>query len=148
MPAKNETPWGPDGDIPGCIVPCDKCKQLRLRENATPGRWCRRCKYTHYDEYFGEGREQCIVDSAPCGSAEVHPAHDVIVIHGYNDDAGPCPGTDEAQADISALVLECQRLRAELTLWKRDSAFHRGYGSQGPCAELGHSYSQRNTEEN
>jgi hypothetical protein len=51
----NETPWSPDGDMPDCTVRCDKCKQLRLRESAAPGCWCRRCKYTHYDEYFGEG---------------------------------------------------------------------------------------------
>jgi len=86
MAADNETPWLPDGDISGCNIQCDKCKQLRLREGALPGGWCRRCKYTHYDEYFGKGGVNEMLLSCPSRLTEPHPAH------GYNDDAGSCPG--------------------------------------------------------
>ena len=56
-----DSPWGPDGDRPGCEIRCAKCNQLRLFGNTGSG-WCRRCRYIHYDEYFGPGgvNEQAI----------------------------------------------------------------------------------------
>jgi hypothetical protein len=43
--------WGANGDFDS--APCRKCGQKRLRYNEDGQRWCRRCKYTFYDEYFG-----------------------------------------------------------------------------------------------
>lgn len=49
-------PWT-DGDKPGCTHRCVKCNQLRFTADPGPAHsnWCRRCRYTHFDEYFGEG---------------------------------------------------------------------------------------------
>ena len=48
-----DNPFGPDGDMEDCKARCAKCNQLRLRWNDDGKRWCRRCKYEYYDEYFG-----------------------------------------------------------------------------------------------
>jgi len=48
--------WHANGDFPSedeSPAQCRKCGQKRLRDNNGGTRWCRRCKYTFYDEYFG-----------------------------------------------------------------------------------------------
>jgi hypothetical protein len=46
--------YGENGDYPAPdgIAPCRKCGQLRLRHNENNEHWCRRCRYTFFNEYF------------------------------------------------------------------------------------------------
>jgi hypothetical protein len=44
--------WGPWGDT-GESARCRKCGFYRLAHNKDETHWCRRCRYLHYNEYFG-----------------------------------------------------------------------------------------------
>ncbi len=51
--AAGATLWGYWGDK-GEAARCRKCGFYRLRFNPEEKFWCRRCRFTFYDEYFGE----------------------------------------------------------------------------------------------
>ena len=46
------SPFYNQGDREGDTIKCAKCGFLRLR-GGDGTKWCRSCRYTFYDEYFG-----------------------------------------------------------------------------------------------